>query len=83
MKKILAREFLFLLGTAILFFIILFFWIMLNDLNKDREYELENRIEELTEYEKLPYRLRVFYYINKDILKYSNDKMKDSEKFIS
>lgn len=82
-KKIIAREFLFLLGTTILFFVVLFIWTSLNDSNNDKEYEVKQEIESLTEYEKLPYRLRVFYYINNDIIEYSWDKMKDSEKFIS
>lgn len=82
-KKIIAKEFLFLLGTTILFFIILFIWIILNDSNRDKEYKLKDKIEKLTESEKLPYRLRVFYYINNDITENSWNKMKDSEKFIS
>ena len=77
-KKIIAREFLFLLGTTILFFVILFIWIMLNEANNDKEYELNQKIEKLTEYEKLPFRLTVFYYINNDIIKNSWDKMEDS-----
>lgn len=56
---------------------------MLNEASNDKEYELNQKIEKLTEYEKLPYRLRVFYYINNDIIKNSWDKMEDSEKFIS
>ena len=55
---------------------------MLNNSNYDKKYQLEQRIEKLTEYEKLPYRLRVFYYINNEILKMSWEKMKDSKKFI-
>ena len=81
-KKIIAREFLILLGTSLLYLIILFSWVMLNNSNYDKKYQLEQRIEKLTEYEKLPYRLRVFYYINNEILKMSWEKMKDSKKFI-
>ncbi len=82
-KKIIAREFLFLLGTIILFFVVIFIWASLNDSINDKEYELKQEIKSLTEYKKLPYRLRVFYYINNNIIEYSWDKMKDSEKFIS
>ena len=81
-KKIIAKEFLFLLGTTILFFVVLFIWVMLHESNYDKKNELKDKISELTIYEKLPYRLRVFYYINNDIIKNSWDKMSDSEKFI-
>lgn len=83
-KKIIAKEFLFLLGTTILFFVVLFAWTMLSDSNSDRKYEIKQEITELTQANELPYRLRVFYFVNKDILNNSSwNKMEDSGKFIS
>jgi hypothetical protein len=44
-RKIIAREFLFLLGTTVLFFVILFVWISLNESNYDKRNEIETEIE--------------------------------------
>lgn len=52
-KKIIAREFLFLLGTTILFFVILFIWTLLHNYNNEKEYELKQEIESLTESKRL------------------------------
>lgn len=82
-KKIIAREFLFLLGTSIFYFLLLFIWSSIKDSNQLKQLEIKNNIEQLTSYEKLPYRLRTFYYINNDIIKNHYNKMTDSKKFIS
>jgi hypothetical protein len=84
-KKIIAKEFLFLLGATILFFVVLFIWTMLHESNYNKTYVLKEKIEELTEYEKLPYRLKLLYYIKNEVtddygIKYN---LEDSEKFIS
>jgi len=82
-KKIFAREFLFLLGTIILFLVVFFAWVMLHNSNDAKESELKQKIENLSEHGKLPYRLRVFANINERIIKSSLGKMKDRAKFIS
>jgi hypothetical protein len=50
MKKTIAKEFLFLLGTTILFFVVVvFIWVMLTEFNNDKESELKQEIENLTD----------------------------------
>ena len=44
-KKIIAKEFLFLLGTTILFFVMLFAWISLIDSNYNKRNEIRTEIE--------------------------------------
>ncbi|KEZ93547.1 hypothetical protein [Nonlabens ulvanivorans] len=45
LKKIIAREFLFLIGTTILFFLILFVWISITESNYDKQNEIKTEIE--------------------------------------
>jgi hypothetical protein len=82
-KKIIAREFLYLLGTTIVFFIVVFIWIRLSERNYQEQNKLESEIEKLTEYENLPYRLKVFYYLNNEIIESTSEKIENKEKFIS
>jgi len=50
-KKTLAREFLILLGSSILFFIIIFSWDGLNSLNYNKRNRLQNELKELSQNE--------------------------------
>ncbi|WP_282035495.1 hypothetical protein [Saccharicrinis aurantiacus] len=78
-KKIIAREFLFILGTAILFLLVVF----ASYLNTEKQTKLETEIKNLTQSEKLPYRLYIYYYINDNILKGTGKKISNPERFIS
>lgn len=82
-KKIIAREFLYLLGTITVFFIVTLICSWLSERNFQEQNELKTEIQKLTEYQKLPYRLRTFYYINNGINKDPSEKWKKREKFIS
>jgi hypothetical protein len=55
----------------------------LSERNYKEQNKLESEIEKLTENENLPYRLKVFYFINNEIIKSSSEKMENREKFIS
>ncbi|WP_418636856.1 hypothetical protein [Winogradskyella sp.] len=67
MKKIIAREFLVLLGTVFLFCIVFFSWAKLTDYNNKRHSELEKNIPNHYTYKNLPLRLRIFYTMNDSI----------------
>ncbi|HEU4496329.1 MAG TPA: hypothetical protein VFR70_04690 [Flavobacterium sp.] len=82
-KKIIAREFLFLLGTTTLFFIALFIWIWLYERNYQSQNKLTSEIESLTSYEKLPYRLKIFYHLNNEVYTSSSEKIVNRKEFIS
>lgn len=47
-KKIIAREFLILLGTSLLYFILIFGWLGLIELNQNKEKRVENEIESIS-----------------------------------
>ena len=70
MKKIIAREFLILLGTAIIFSIVFFSWAKITDkTNSKRDYYC-NSLYDLTENNyNLPYNYQVFDNFNKHINK--------------
>jgi cell division protein FtsI/penicillin-binding protein 2 len=80
-KKIIAREFLFILATIVLFIFLLIIWIVLNQSSREKKYKIEKKIEELTQYEILPYRARILYYVNTD--KILPNKIENKENFIS
>ena len=67
MKKIIAREFLILIGSIIIFFFLFFVWIWLVDRNQEKEFKFESELSELTEFKKNPYRLRVYYFFKKEM----------------
>jgi len=81
-KKIIAKEFLFLFGTVIQFILVLFVWTLLNNLNHDKEYELKQKIEKLTKYENLSFRLKLFYYLKNEVTDEFGIKYNHGEKDI-
>ena len=80
-KKIIAREFLFLLGTVLLFLIISFIWIKLIESNQNTERRLEIEIKYMTEreFKELPYQLRISlameqsFVLTRENIKYIRD----------
>lgn len=48
-KKIIAREFLFLLGAILLFIVMIFIWKILNNKNIDKEKNLKQKIENISQ----------------------------------
>jgi|GEM_PF-6093316 len=83
-KKIVAKEFLYLLSTTLIYFAILFTWTILSESSKEKEYQIKQEIQDLTEPEKLPFRLKMFHFLNNDLLNTDSwEKMEDPEKFIS
>ncbi|MFK7834134.1 MAG: hypothetical protein AB8B52_12745 [Winogradskyella sp.] len=71
LKKIIAREFLFLLGATILFLIVFFGWAKMADYNNAKHKGLNKILPNSYTYKKLPYRLKVFYALN-DSIKYTS-----------
>ncbi|MFC1784851.1 hypothetical protein ACFL0J_04395 [Candidatus Neomarinimicrobiota bacterium] len=63
-KKTIAREFLILFGTTILFFILLSGWYGLYTLNNSKETKLTLQIDNLTLGKDSPYKLRIYYGLN-------------------
>ncbi|WP_298512331.1 hypothetical protein [uncultured Kordia sp.] len=80
-KKVIAREFLFLLGSTILFFATFFIWLYLGKINRDKQEKIQIEINQLKEYENMPYRLKVLLFVKENI-DYENRKISSIE-FIS
>jgi hypothetical protein len=81
-KKIIAREFLILLGTAILFFIIVGGWSFLEYRNGEKEKKYENQITQIIEKTKNePLKLEVFHYFNTEV--YGSGKIDNLNEFIN
>ncbi|UII27641.1 hypothetical protein LVD15_04235 [Fulvivirga maritima] len=65
-KKIIAREFLFIIGTCVVYIMLIVSWDILYRSNyRDRE-EINKQIDELIDFESLPYRLKVYYFIKEN-----------------
>lgn len=89
-QKVIAREFLFLLGSMFLFPIIFFSWSNLSDSNQDIERKLENKIKSMTEIEfsEVPYTIRIFLAIDENQNNFhvklkTNEFRKDIMEFVS
>ncbi|SEA56142.1 hypothetical protein SAMN05443667_105252 [Flavobacterium gillisiae] len=65
-KKIIAREFLFLLGTTVLYLLLILPWIFITESNQEKTYKIQRELESMTEIEKLPFRLKVIVKIADD-----------------
>ena len=83
MKKIIAREFLYLFGTVILTIIISIVSIKISDLNFHKRSELKEKINNLTKREKLPYRLKIYYFLEREGIINTEDKYLKRENFIA
>jgi hypothetical protein len=66
-KKILAKEFLFALGTVILFYSVIAICIILEKRNSEEISEIRSRLDTVTTYNALPYRLSLFKYIHDEL----------------
>ncbi|MFN2424710.1 MAG: hypothetical protein ABR572_13150 [Cryomorphaceae bacterium] len=65
-KKVIAREFLVLLGSIIFFVLVVVFWNLMIEINRQKTNDVAQEMRELTKYEEMPYRLKTLYYMNKN-----------------
>ncbi|MET4082847.1 hypothetical protein ABIB40_002811 [Pedobacter sp. UYP30] len=82
-KKIFAREFLFLLGTVILYFIITFLLMFIIKSKREKLLKIQDEISSISKNEKLPFRLKVYDYLNSELDTNSKNKFYESANFIS
>ncbi|MDC0177601.1 hypothetical protein OAJ14_05580 [Polaribacter sp.] len=80
-KKILAREFLYLLGSIILFLIIYGIWSWKYSAIKDKYGDTENILTEMIETDDVSYRVKVFHYLNQDYPEFK-EKYKNINDFV-
>lgn len=80
-KKILAREFLFLLGSIILFLIIVGIWSWRYEVNSDNYWESKKELNEMIESDNVSYRVKVFHYLNQDFPELRNE-LKNINEFV-
>ena len=66
-KKILAKEFLFALGTVILFYGIIGIYTILENRNSAKVSEVRAELDTVTAYDALPYRLKLYKYIRDEL----------------
>lgn len=81
-KKVLSREFLYLLISSILFFSILYSWHWLYDINYEKQNNIENEIEKLTILDSLPDRLKLFYFLKEDFKDKHSKEFDSAETFL-
>lgn len=76
-KKIIAREFLYLLFTSILFFVFFFLMLWRSEVLNNKIRVVDEEITSLTDPEILPSRLKLFYYLeNYRFKRHENDPVK-------
>ncbi|MDD7913823.1 hypothetical protein [Polaribacter ponticola] len=75
-KKVIAKEFLFLLGSVILSILILSIWSLFININQNKENELHRKVLKLKKYENSPYRLKIYYYLKNELYDDYNFKYK-------
>ena len=80
-KKIIAREFLYLLGAVILFLIIFGIWSWKYSAIKDKYGDTENILTEMIVSDDVSYRVKVFDYLNQDYPEF-NEKFKNINDFV-
>ncbi len=82
-KKIIAREFLFLLGTLILFFIINISWWIFYNKNTSQQQQLRTEISNIKQNEEVPYRLEIFNYLQNNLKSEPWNKFDQQSEFLS
>ena len=80
-KKILAREFLYLLGAIILFLIIYGIWSWKYSAIIDKYGDTENILTEMAQSDDVSYRVKVFHYLNQDFPEFK-EKFKNINDFV-
>lgn len=65
-KRIVAREFLYVLGTVILWIVMMFVDNYFENKNSEKIQVVEGKLESITTYDALPFRLRVYHFLNKE-----------------
>lgn len=84
-KRIIAREFLFVLGSTILFLILSFTYASIESNYDNRYNKIEEGLKEITErpYDELPYRLRIYHFLINEMGEFEKvQKIENEERFI-
>ncbi|WP_439132514.1 hypothetical protein [Polaribacter sp.] len=83
-KKVIAKEFLFLLGSIILSVLIFLIWSLLININQNKENDLIQKVDKLNKYKNLPYKLKMFHFLKNGVPNIYNEKHKleEREQFI-